>query len=224
MSCIITPYNLLTGIKQPGGNWTLEQSPQSAPMIVSINGAANTNISVGSPIPGPSDLTLGFNGTAAGTYVLRYTVGTAPCTDSSLVTVNVVPSAKAGSNQTLTFCNSDTSTYNLFQFLRNFNGLGGLLPGQTEVPVDTTGTWSGSGTSSVAYNPNTPIPTDDTFRPNLVVFTDTTTQTFIFDYTVTVPNTAAGCTNCTDTARITINVVLAANAGTDAQVTVCNAL
>jgi hypothetical protein len=223
MACTIIPYDQLGGTKQTGGSWSLLSG---GPLTVSVNGGPETTYSDGNAIPGQHNLTLGFNGTAAGTYVLQYTVGVLPCVDTATVTIDVAPSAKAGMDRTLTFCNSNTNGYNLFEFLRNFNGLGSLEPNGTEVIVDTTGAWSGSGTQSGAYSAgNVATPTDDTFTPSLVLFpSGATSQSFTFVYTVTTPGADTNCTNCTDTATINITVTLQPQAGTDGQVTVCNAL
>lgn len=222
MPCNVVLYDLLGAPKQPGGSWTLHSG---GPVSLSVNGGAPTSYSNTNSIPGNHNMSIGFDGAAAGNYVFRYTVGVVPCVDTADVTVTVQPSAKAGADRTLLFCNSDTNTYNLYEFLRNFNGLGGLTPGQTEVTVENTGTWSGNGTTSPAYTANSPTsPTDDTFRPNLVTFPSGSTQvTLTFVYTVNkVPGST--CTNCADTATITINVTLQPNAGADAAITVCNAL
>lgn len=206
--------------KQTGGTWKLLSG---GPVTISVNGAPEATFANGNSIPGGHAVSIGFNGSAAGSYVFEYTVGVIPCVDTSTVTVEVLPSAKAGVDRTLTFCNSDTNNYNLFGFLQNGNGLGG---GGPLVSVDNTGVWSGNGTTSTAYSAgNVQTPTDNTFRPSLVTFpSGSTEQVFTFVYTVTKPNTVPNCTNCTDTAQITITVTLQPNAGADASITVCNAL
>lgn len=206
--------------KQTGGNWKLISG---GPAVISVNGAPEQTFNNGNSIPGGHNISISFNGTAAGDYVFEYTVGVVPCVDTSTVTVTVLPAAKAGVDRTLTFCNSDTNNYNLFGFIQNGDGLGG---GGPLVPVDNTGIWSGNGTTSGAYSAgNVQVPTDDTFRPSLVLFPNgSTEQTFVFTYTVTKPNTSQDCTNCTDTSQISITVTLQPNAGADASITVCNAL
>lgn len=220
MACNVILYNMLGEPKQTGGSWKLFSG---GPAVLSVNGAPEATFANGNTIPGGHNISIGFNGTTAGEYVFEYTVGTVPCVDTSRVTVEVLPAAKAGRDRILTFCNSDVNSYNLFNLVQNGNGLGGGGPLEN---VDNTGVWSGSGTTSSAYSAgNVQTPTDNTFRPNLVLFpSGATEQVFTFIYTVTKPNTSPDCTNCTDTAEIEITVTLQPNAGLDASITVCNAL
>lgn len=220
MACTITLHQFLTGSPDQGGTWTLQSG---GPMLASVNGNPAQTFSNGNTISTQWNATLGFDDTVAGTYVVRYTVGTAPCADTSDLTITVVNGALAGVDVTLTRCTTDTTVYNLFDFLRGGNGTG-----TGTGTVDTTGTWSGSGTGPAfttapndAYKPVTGAPTDDTFQPSLVNMGGNPTTTAVFIYTVNKGG-PAGCTNCQDTATITFITTQAGNAGGDGAVTVCN--
>lgn len=217
MPCTITPYNLLTGQKQTGGRWSLASG---GPVNISVNGGAFSVVSNGNNIGNAHDITLGFDQTAANVYVLRYSVGVAPCVDTADLTITVVAGAKAGIDRTETYCNVNNTQINLFDLLRGGNG-----SGTGTGVVDNNGVWSGTGTvGNPAYIPGGTVPTDDVFQPNLTTFgPGVTNRTFTFVYTVT-KNGDPTCDNCVDTATITINVTLQPNAGGDASVTVCNAL
>ncbi len=218
MPCTITPYNLLTAPKQTGGKWTLASG---GPANLSINGAPYDIYADGVQL-GTTDLvTVGFDNTQPGILVLRYSVGDAPCTDTADLTVDVVAGAKAGIDVNVTYCTVNNTPINLFDLLKGGNGSGNGTGN-----VDTSGVWSGSGTTgNPGYNPNGPSTTDDTFTPNLITdFPNGDDREFQFIYTVTRPNSFAGCANCTDTATINIKVTLQPNAGGNFAIVVCNAL
>ncbi|MDN5202572.1 gliding motility-associated C-terminal domain-containing protein [Fulvivirgaceae bacterium BMA10] len=127
----------------------------------------------------------------AGTYRFLYTVtGTAPCVDATAtVTVNVNDQPDAGTDNTVSACNSE----NAFDL---FASLGGT--------PDAGGAWTdldGSG---------------GTITGNDIDLTGVTAGTYRFLYTVTA---TAPCIDAT--ATVTVNVIQAADAGTDNTVSAC---
>lgn len=204
MACTITLFDYLGGTPDTGGTWVLTSG---GPTDLSVNGAATATYSNGNAIGVNHTVTVGVNDTAAGSYVFTYSVGAVPCADTATVTVTVVDGAVAGTDFTISYCDSDNTEKNLYNLL-----------GVTPLP-ETDGTWSGSGTSSPGYTANTAAGNDDTFNPF-----DAGVGSYIFTYTVDNGNvtTPPGCTNCEDTATITINVVDTGDAGTNGAVTLCN--
>lgn len=118
-----------------------------------------------------------LNGAAAGAYTFRYTViGTTPCPNASaVVTINVTLAPNAGTNNTVTSCNT-TAAFNLF------TSLGGT--------PNAGGTWLQlSGTSR-------PI------TGNNVDLNGATAGTYTFQYTVTG---AAPCANATAVVTVNVS-------------------
>lgn len=220
MACTITLHNFLTATPDQGGIWTLQSG---GPMTASVNGGAPSTFSNGNTISSSWDATLGFDDTAVGTYVVRYTVGTSPCSDTADLTITVLAGALAGVDVTITKCDTDTTVYTLFDFIEGGDGTG-----TGTGTVDATGTWSGSGTGPAfttapndAYKPGGSGPTNDTFQPSLVNMGGNPTVTAVFTYTVNKGG-PVGCTNCTDTSTITFITTQSGDAGGDGAVTVCN--
>lgn len=222
MACSVNLFNLVGGVPNTGGSWTLQSG---GPVSFSVNGGAAQTFSNGNTVGSGHLVTIDtVAGTANGTYVFRYSVGTVPCLDTSDVTVTVIDGALAGSDITFTRCNTDTVVYNIFEIISGGNGIGG---GSPNPDVDETGVWSGSGTGPAfttapnnAYKPNTASPTDDTFQPSLVNMGANPSVTASFTYTVNKGG-PPGCTNCQDSATLTFITVLAGNAGNDGSVTLC---
>lgn len=175
--CPVNLFSLLTG-EDSGGTFT------------QIGGPSVVNIS------NPSS--VDFTGVTVGTYSFRYTVGTGACSDSTLVTVNVVAGANAGFNSNVSMCTSDPT-------------MAFLVPGG-----DTGGMFSGTVPSGVVVNYN---PANPSFNVNP---NGTYTGSFTLTYTVATPGSPAGCSNCTDTSTHTVTIVSAPNAGTGSSITVCS--
>ena len=144
------PYTVSGGPFPPlgdaGTNGTVSfcDTDPSANLFSSLGASPET----GGSWSGPSVLGGGYLGTfnpatmTPGVYT--YTAGSAPCDSSATVTVTVTPTANAGTNGSISFCDTDPST-NLF------SSLGGS--------PDTGGSWSGpsalGGGYLGAFNPAT---------------------------------------------------------------------
>ena len=131
----------------------------------------------------------------ATTSVFRYVVtGAAPCDfdEESLVTVNIIPQAKAGDDGSTTVCDNSTQVINLFNLISNEQG-GGIWTRLT-----------GSGGNFNATN--------GTFTPAIGASTST------FKYVVT---SLAPCPSV-DEAIATINIVPQANAGSNDNISICS--
>jgi hypothetical protein len=131
----------------------------------------------------------------ATTSIFRYVVtGMAPCDfdEESLVTVNIIPQAKAGEDGDRTVCDNSTQVINLFSLISNEQA-GGIWTRLT-----------GSGGNFNATN--------GTFAPAI----GSTTSTF--KYTVT---SLAPCPSVDD-AIATVNIVPQANAGTSNSRSICS--
>ena len=189
MACSFDLYAQLGGTPDSGGLWTQTGGPQSVPPSL-------TNPQLG---------TVDFTGALAGAYTYDYIVGTAPCDDTSTVTITVAEGAEAGIGADTILCDSDASVYTLYNFL-------GGTP-------DVDGTWSGTGTTSPGYSAGGATPTDDTFQPSTA---GVGKWTFVYTVNHGDTSTPAGCDNCIDTATIVITVTAAADAGTGVSLTVCN--
>jgi len=205
MACTITLFDYLGGTPDTGGTWVLTSG---GPTDLSVNGAATATYSNGNAIGVTHTVTIGVSDTPSGTYVFTYTVGSVPCSDTATVTVTVVDGAVAGTANTYTYCDSDTTIYNIYSLL-----------GVSPLP-DTDGTWTNTGTMSSGHEANTASGSDDTFQPSA----SEGVGTYLFTYTVDNGDvtTPGGCTNCEDSVTITINVVDTGDAGTNGAVTLCN--
>ncbi len=136
-------FNLFTsllGSPDAGGIWT------------QLTGTTTTTI---------AGNTVDLNGAVAGTYTFQYTLtGTAPCVnDVSVVTVNVTDAPDAGTDNSVSACNSNAS-FNLFTSLIGTPDAGGTW-------IQLTGT------------------TPNTITGNTVNLTGAAAGAYTFQYTVT---------------------------------------
>lgn len=91
--CVVTLNNYITG-ESPGGTWTQIVNPGNSTVAI-VNGSINTdNINTG-------------------IYTFAYTVTNGTCTDTSTLTITVIPGGKLSTN---TYCAVDASPtiYNIF--------------------------------------------------------------------------------------------------------------
>jgi len=226
MACTFTMANLLLdGPVDAGGDWSLNSGGTTDWMLGGVlvssltagtSGLGNETLTI-APVPNPG-------GTATGTYVFRYSVGTGPgtCSATADLTINIVDGAVVGSSVTLNLCSGDPTIYHL----------GNLLYGGTGLDTDTgnmstNGTWSGSGVGTgngtdYGHITNTGVPLDDEFAVSNGVDTIANgAWTFKYEVDNEAADTPSGCDECKKDATVTINITDGADAGTDNTVTLC---
>lgn len=218
MACTKNLYeDLLGGTPQPGGTWTFQST---GPTSFQVNGLPAT-LSSGNTVGTNHLVDIDVSDTPTGTYVFRYTIAGSGIGCSSFADVNltVVAGAVAGTDVSFTLCNTTNQAYNLYNLIRGGSSIpasGGEVAGSQA--VSTTGVWSGTGVASSGYTAGTSSPTDDTFNP----FGVTPNPSLVFTYTVSQGPNSAICPNCNDAKSVTFVIVAAPNAGTTANVTLCN--
>jgi len=149
-------FSIITG-EQTGGTWL-----RTGGIGGTFDGAAGTFI----PAAGTTNSTF--------TYTL---IGQLPCVnDSSIATINTTPQPVAGTDGSVTICESSTTTIDLFS----------LITGE-----QAGGTWTRTGGIGGVFNP-----TAGTFTPAL----GTNSSTFTYTLAATLP-----CVNDSSLATVTIS-------------------
>ncbi len=218
MACSKNLYNdLLGGTPDPGGTWTFQST---GPTSFLVNGLPAT-LSSGNTVGTNYLVDIDVSDTPTGTYIFRYTIAGSGIGCSSFADVNltVVAGAVAGTDVSFTLCNTTNQAYNLFNLIRGGSSIPGSGPELAGTQsISTTGVWGGAGIASIGYTAGTGAPTDDTFNPNGVPVN----PGLVFTYTVERGTDPLICSICRDVRTITFVIVAAPDAGTTANVTLCN--
>ena len=212
MACQITMFSNLGGTPDAGGTWTYTGATTVDFIVDTVQGTYAPMATIGTGGSGEST-TIDVSPTPNGTYTFSYMAGAAPCDASAILTIEVNDGAIDIANFSPTVCTSDMTAYNLFDIIKGGDGTGTGVD-----PADNDGAWSGGGTASAGYAALTGVPTDDTFTPNGLTAGS-------YDFIYSVDHTGGGtpgCDNCTATGTITFNVTLAADAGMNNTITLCN--
>lgn len=174
-----------------------------SPATLSIGNTVGT-ISAG------ESTTLDVTGTPSGTYLFRYTVTTG-CGDTSDLTVTVLDGAVTGFSVSIVTCITDTSTWQLGDFLKGGDGKGNGVEVGYPLTITSTGVWNGFGTSAgnhttYGFIPGTPS-SDATFIINNGT-QNIAPGEYTFSYSVdgTTAFTEDACGNCLSASNITIYV------------------
>lgn len=213
MACQITMHPFLGGA-DPGGSWEYTGVPASGTFNIDTGG--DLPYAIGAPIglAGQGEnTTIDVSGTANGTYTFDYTVGTT-CAATTTLTITVNDGAIQMLDYNPLLCTSENFEFILFDYVQGGDGTGTGI-----VPADTTGAWTGGAVNGPGHTPNTAVATDDTFNP-----TGLTPGNYTFIYSVDQTGGGLpGCDNCTAVSTVIIAVTDAADAGTSATITLCNA-
>ncbi|MBK9192481.1 MAG: hypothetical protein IPM77_13810 [Crocinitomicaceae bacterium] len=132
----------------------------------------------------------------AGTQTITYTVGTAPCQETSAQTINVTPGLSSAWTSPGTIC-ANAGTINL----------DALITG------DAGGTWSGTGVSGNIFNPSgLSGPIAVTYSIGVIPCTSASTQNIIVNADVN-PTWVAPLNLCTSSASVDLNTTVTGTAG-----------
>lgn len=181
-ACAFNLYERLGGTPEPNGYWTLLPG---APQVIVIGGGY-----LG---------TVNFVNAQVGTYQFQYALDNVDptCTNTSIVTVQVVAEPNAGNNMNLVLCETMPNT-NLFNLMTGNPTPGGVWSISPQLPA---GEFSANGFINPAPG-------------------DAGTYTVTYTVTTATPNNPCG-TICNDVSTHTINIYANCNAGANGSATVC---